>query len=84
MNHEAWDERCQQGIFGLVLAILVFTTLAFAGVGAWFLVVQALTVGVLALWAIRLWVSPKPQFLCPPIIWPLLAFALYAIGRYLT
>ena len=84
MNHEAWNERCQQGIFGLVLAILVFTALAFAGVGAWFLVVQALTVGVLGLWAIRLWVSPKPQFLCPPIIWPVLVFALYAIGRYLT
>jgi len=84
MNHEAWDERCQQGIFGLVLTILVFTALAFAGVGAWFLVVQALTVGVLALWGVRLWVSPKPQFLCPPIIWPVLAFALYAIGRYLT
>ena len=84
MNHEAWDERCQKGIFGLVLTILVFTALAFAGVGAGFLVVQALTIGVLALWAIRLWASPNPQFLCPPIIWPVLAFALYAIGRYLT
>jgi len=83
-NREIWDERCGRGIFGLVLAILVYTTLAFAGVGSWFLVVQALTLGVLALWAVRLWVSPKPRFLCPPIIWPVLAFALYAIGRYLT
>jgi O-antigen ligase len=83
MNHETWDDGCRRGIFGLVLSILVFTALAFAGVGAWFLVVQALTIGVLALWTVRLWVSPKPQFLCPPIIWPVLAFALYAIGRYL-
>jgi len=84
MNHLALDERCRQGIFSLVLAILVFTALAFAGVGAWFLMVQALTLGVLALWAIRLWANPKPQLLCPPIIWPVLAFALYAIGRYFT
>ncbi len=85
MNRETWDERCQQGIFGLVLAILVFVTLAFSGVDLWeFLVVQTLTIGVLALWAVRLWVSPKPRLLCPPIIWPVLLFTLYAIGRYLT
>ena len=66
MNRETWDERCQQGIFGLVLAILVFVTLAFSGVDLWeFLVVQTLTIGVLALWAVRLWVSPKPRLLCP-------------------
>jgi len=85
MNKEAWDERCRQGIFGLVLTLLIFTPLAFAGVGLWeFLVVQALAIGVMILWAVRLWVSPKPQFLWPPIVWAVLAFALYAIGRYLT
>lgn len=84
MHHETWDEGCRRGIFGLILAILIFTALAFAGVGAWFLVVQALTIGVLALWILRLWRSPKPQFLCPPIIWPVLAFAPYAVGRYFT
>ena len=85
MNKEAWDEGCVRGIFGLVLAILIFAPLAFGGVGGWeFLVIQALTIGVAALWALRLWVSPKPQFLWPPIVWPVLAFTLYAIGRYLT
>jgi O-antigen ligase len=85
MNKDVWDERCGRGILGLVLACLVFTPLAFAGVGPWeFLVVQALTIGVMALWVVRLWVSPKPQFLGPPIVWAVLAFALYAVGRYLT
>ena len=85
MNLEAWDEGCRRGIFGLILAILVFATMAFAGVGSVeFLVILALTIAVLALWSLRLWVSPKPQFLCPPIVWPVLVFAVYAIGRYLT
>ena len=85
MNKEAWDEGCGRGIFGLVLMILIFTPLAYAGVGLWeFLVVQALTIGVMGLWAVRLWVSPKPQLLCPPVVWAVLAFVLYAIGRYLT
>jgi O-antigen ligase len=85
MNKESLDTACGRGIFALVLAILIFAPLAFGGVGAWeFLVVQALTIGVLALWAVRLWVSPKPQFLWPPIAWAALAFALYAVGRYLT
>ena len=85
MNKAALDAQSGRGIFGLVLALLVFTPLAFAGVGAWeFLVVQALTLGVVVLWALRLWVSTQPQFLWPPIVWAVLAFALYAIGRYLT
>ena len=85
MNAEAWDRRCGRGIFGLFLTILVFATLAFAGVGSWeFPVIQALTAGVLALWTLRLWVSPKPRFLWPPIVWCALAFAAYAAGRYLT
>ena len=85
MNKDAWDEGCRRGIFGLVLTILIFTPLAYAGVGLWeFLVVQALTIGVMGLWAVRLWVSPKPQFLRPPVVWAVLAFVVYAIGRYLT
>jgi O-antigen ligase len=85
MNKAALDAPCGRGIFGLVLALLVFTPVAFAGVDEWeFLVVQALTLGVVVLWTLRLWVSPQPQFLRPPIIWAALAFALYAIGRYLT
>jgi O-antigen ligase len=49
-----------------------------------FLVVQALTVGVMLLWALRIWASPKPQLLWPPICWVVLAFTIYAIARYLT
>ena len=47
-----------------------------------FLVLQALTLGVMALWGVRLWVSPRPQLLWPPVCWAVLAFVIYAIIRY--
>ena len=85
MNHEALDKFFERGILGLVLAILVFGPLAMGAVEAWpFLVVQALTIGVLIFWALRLWFSPKPQLLWPPICWAVAAFVIYAIARYWT
>ncbi|HSY10078.1 MAG TPA: O-antigen ligase family protein [Candidatus Dormibacteraeota bacterium] len=85
MNREAWDNFFERGILALVLAILVFGPLAMGAVGAWeLLVVQGLTVGVMLLWALRLWISPKPQLLWPPVCWVVLAFTIYAVARYLT
>jgi O-antigen ligase len=84
-NRDTWDNWCERGILALVLAILVFGPLAMGAVDAWaFLVVQGLTIGVMLLWALRLWISPKPQLLWPPICWVVLAFTIYAIARYLT
>lgn len=97
MNRESLDKFCERGILGLVLAILVFTPLAFGGcpqiaVGSRldfllvnpFNIVEWLTVGVLLLWTIRLWGAEKPKLLWPPICWAVFAFAVYAIARYLT
>jgi O-antigen ligase len=85
MDRENLDKLCERSILGLVLGILVFAPLAFGAVDAWaFLVVQGLTVGVLFVWALRLWISPKPQLLWPPLCWVVLAFAIYAVARYLT
>ncbi|HVU26686.1 MAG TPA: O-antigen ligase family protein [Verrucomicrobiae bacterium] len=85
MNHETWDKFFERGILALVLAILVFGPLAMGAVDAWaFLVIQGLIIGVMVLWALRLWINPKPKFLWPPICWVVLIFTLYAIGRYLT
>jgi len=85
MDKKNLDNGCEQSILGLVLGILVFAPLAFGAVDAWaFLTVQALTVGVMLVWALRLWISPKPKLLWPPLCWVVLAFALYAIARYLT
>jgi O-antigen ligase len=85
MNREALDNFCERGILALVLAILVFGPLAMGAVDApEFLVVQGLTLGVLLLWVLRIWASPKPQLLWPPICWVVLAFTIYAIARYLT
>jgi O-antigen ligase len=85
MNREGLDRFCERGILALILAILIFTPLAMGGVDEWaFLVVQVLAIGVMLLWALRLWAGPKPQLLWPPICWVVLGFTLYAIARYLT
>jgi O-antigen ligase len=85
MNRETLDKFFERGILALVLAILVFAPLALGAVDAWaFLVVQGLTIGVMLLWAARIWFSRKPQLLWPPICWVVLAFTIYAVVRYLT
>ena len=85
MNRETLDHWCERGILGLVLGILVFGPLAMGAVDPpEFLVIQGLTVAVMLVWALRLWISPKPRLLWPPLGWAVLAFAALAIGRYLT
>ena len=85
MNRETPDKFFERGILALVLTILVFAPLAMGAVDAWaFLVVQALTIGVMLLWVLRIWFSRKPQLLWPPLCWVVLAFAIYAVARYLT
>jgi len=79
------DWWCERGILALVLAILVFAPLAFGAVyGVAFLVVQVLVMGVAALWLVRLWGGHKPKLLWPPLTWAVVAFVLYAVGRYFT
>jgi len=85
IDRKRLDGWCERTILGLVLVILVFAPLAMGAVDAWaFLVVQGLTIAVMLVWAVRLWLSPKPQLLWPPIGWVVLAFAVYAVARYLT
>jgi O-antigen ligase len=97
MNRDSTDKFCERGILALVLAILVFTPLAFGGrsqipVGskldfllvAPFNIVQWMTLAVMALWGARLWLMPRPKLLWPPVCWAVVAFALYAVIRYLT
>lgn len=85
MNGETMDRFFESGILALVLAILVFAPLAMGAVAPpLFLVVQALILGVMLLWALRIAVTPKIRLFWPPLCWPVLAFALYAIARYFT
>ena len=66
-----------------MLAILVFGPLAMGAVNRWqFLIIQALTLGVMALWAVRFWTAKRAQLLWPPICWAVMAFVTYAIVRY--
>src|SRR5579859_3064276 len=83
MNRDAVDGWLERGILALVLAILVFGPLALGAVRELeFGIIEAMTVGVLALWTTRLWISPRPQLLWPPICWAVLAFCVYAVIRY--
>ncbi|MGA2656123.1 MAG: O-antigen ligase family protein [Verrucomicrobiota bacterium] len=97
MDRNVMDRWCERGILGLTLAILVSMPLAFGGtpqrpVGCFldfwlldpFLLAQWLMVPLLGLWLGRLWLNPKLRLLWPPICWAVIAFAAYAIGRYLT
>lgn len=85
MDREAIDTFLERSILALVLAILIFAPLAIGAVDPpEFVVVQFLTMGVALLWLLRLWLGDKTKLLWPPICWPVLAFVLYAIARYLT
>jgi O-antigen ligase len=85
MKREVLDGWCERGILALVLAILVLGPLALGAVrGLEFAVLQGLTLGVMLLWGMRLWLSPRAQLLWPPICWVVLAFSLYALARYCT
>jgi O-antigen ligase len=85
MNHESLDRFFERAILAVVLGLLVFAPLAMGAVGTWeFLVVQALAMAVMFLWALRIIFSRKACFFWPPLCWAVLAFALYAIARYLT
>ena len=83
MTRERLDSWCEKGILGLVLAMLVYGSLALGAVRMLdAIVLQSLTVGVLALWLLRIWINKELRFLWPPICWPVLLFTGYAILRY--
>jgi O-antigen ligase len=85
MNREVVDKWCERGILILVLAVLVYGPLATGAVRPPdFLILQALTMGVMLLWILRLWLNPRSQLLWPPICWSVVAFTLYTVARYLT
>ena len=70
MNRESLDRWCERAILGLVLGILVFSPLATGAVRIQeFLVVQLFTLSALLLWLARVWLSERPKFILPPMIW---------------
>lgn len=85
MSHERIDSLCERGILALVIAILCFGPLATGAVNSHeFIIIMMLTVGVMALWLVRLWFGEQRRLLCPPVCWPILGFAIYALARYFT
>jgi O-antigen ligase/Tfp pilus assembly protein PilF len=85
MSRQTLDRWCKWSLLGLVLGILIFGPLAMGAVDApEFLLIQGLAMVMMMVWALRLWISPKPRLLWPPLGWVVLAFTALAIGRYLT
>jgi O-antigen ligase len=85
MSHETLDRFFERAILAVVLALLVFAPLAMGAVGTReFLVVQVLVMAVMFLWTLRIIFSGKSRFFWSPLCWLVLAFALYAIARYLA
>ena len=88
MEREQLDDWCEKGILGLVLAILLYSPLAFGTVPQagfdYFVVVEWLVVAITAVWLIRFFVNPRHRLLWPPVCWPVLAFLVYAAVRYCT
>ena len=83
MSRERFDNWCEKGILVLVLAMLVYGPLALGAVRMLdAIVLQSLTIGVLALWLLRFWINPQLRLLWPPICWPVLLFAGYAVLQY--
>ncbi|MEO7298269.1 MAG: O-antigen ligase family protein [Verrucomicrobiota bacterium] len=83
MDREKLDRWCERGILALVISILVFAPLAYGAVQTMeFVIVQGATVVIIALWILRIWISPRPVFFWPPICWAVLAFIIYAVIRY--
>jgi O-antigen ligase len=87
VDREQLDSWCEKGILGLVLAILVYSPLFFGAVPQmgfdYFIVVEWLTVLILAVWLVRFCVNPKHRLLWPPVCWGVLAFTAYAVAAYL-
>lgn len=85
MDRERLDRGFEWGILGLVLALLVYSPLAFGGTRMLeFLGIQWLAVALAALWLGRLWISQELRLFWHPVCWAVLAFMIYAAVRYLT
>ncbi len=85
LEQDKLDRFCEKGILWLVIGILVYSPLALGSVRPQeFVIVQWLTVAVLALWGFRFWINPKHRLLWPPVCWGVIAFMAYAVGRYLA
>ena len=81
------DWWCGRGILFLLLGMLVFAPLAFGAVAPWaLLTMQGATMAVCILWSVRLRLAAnrRPKIIWPPLAWVVVAFAGYAVLRWLT
>lgn len=83
MTKQQFDQLLERGILGLVLGVIVYGPLAIGAARPIdFLVLQGLTALALLCWSLRFWTNKKHRLLCPPIVWPVLAFVGLAWFRY--
>jgi O-antigen ligase len=79
LNRDQLDQYLERIIGVLLVAAIGFSAVLFGGV-------RNPEIGLaipfaLILWIVRLWVQPTPRLMLHPVIWPLLAFVVYAVWR---
>lgn len=85
MSRSQIEKLLEHGMLALLLGMLVFGPLAMGAVRVQeFLIVQALAIGLLVLWVVRLWINTELRLFWPPVCWAAATFLVYAIVRYLT
>jgi O-antigen ligase len=85
MDRQQLDQWCRWAIMVVVLAILLYSPLAFGAVRlSEFVLVLWLTVVALLLWWGRFWLNPEHRLFWPPMNWAILAFMGYGVVRYAT
>jgi len=83
MIRERIDQFLEAGILGLTLGILIYAPIAIGAVLPLdFLLLEAMLLGILLLWGIRIFISKEVRLLWTPVCWGILAFVVYAAIRY--
>lgn len=83
-DREKLDELGEQALVGLLLALVTVAVVGFGGVRTSELgLVSGLAALALPVWMARLWLNSSHRLLLHPMIWPALAFGVYAAWRAL-
>jgi F0F1-type ATP synthase assembly protein I len=83
MTRAQLDQWLERGILVLVLALLVYSPLAYGALRQIDQpIIQGLAIVCAGLWLVRLWFGEVSELVWPPICWALVAFVLYAVLRY--
>lgn len=84
MDIERVDRILEAGILGLTLGILIYAPVAIGAVLPQdFVLLTWMLVGIVVLWGLRILINKNFKIIWTPVCWGVLAFAAYAVFKYL-